>query len=128
MASNVLAFPSRPVKRLPSALNDNVPPEPPAPAAIAVPLRQRIERTIEVLIALLDDLDGDCDTELNGDERDSTDAEDEIGNAIRNYTMAPGCAFADGDGGEDHAEECLSYGVDQSLPINWQPIEWRRAA
>lgn len=46
-------------------------------AAAADRRRDRIEATIEALIALLDTIDGDADVEPNGDENDFTEAAEE---------------------------------------------------
>lgn len=68
--------------------------------------RAEIEGFISVAIGLLDLKDGDPDVEANGDEEDSTQAEDEAGGHTR-YGGGPGCSISDPDhehDGREHEE------------------------
>lgn len=69
-------------------------------------LRERAERTIEALIAMLDDLDGDTDVEANGDELDG-DFDD--------------YAFEDDDPDEDDSDREWSLGATANID---QRVGW----
>ena len=87
--------------------------------------RAQLEGFIAVAIDLLDVADGDVDIEPNGDELDSTGAEDDFIDHGPGHLRGPGCPIADegGDpldaGEEDQGLLMPEYGVDQTLgPIN----------
>lgn len=111
---------------------------PSAAALIAARLLNRhstseIGHAIEILMDVLDLMDGDADVELNGDERDGQPSEDEF---MLHGTHGPGCPLSDPDtcvtdAPHDKAEEgdfepersnelpIPRYGIDQSTgPIN----------
>ena len=70
-------------------------------------VRRKIEAAIELLIAMLDALDGDTDIEPNGDERDGSIAEDDwtAWFTLSGVWSGPGCPIADFDIGEDDCGE-----------------------
>ena len=78
---------------------------PPMPAVARVPARfdrPELEGFITVAIGLLDVMDGDSDLEPNGDEEDSTLAEDEAGAELHaRLEGGPGCPIGDPDCGID---------------------------
>jgi hypothetical protein len=100
-----------------------------------------IATAIEVLIDLLDQIGGDPDLEPNGDELDSTGAEDDF--CVHNVPFAlagPGCPLADpdmavddegcDDENDDREEDEVAhprYGIDQSHQLPWQPANDIRA-
>ena len=60
--------------------------------------RDALEALAERLIDRLDEMDGDPDYELTGDEADGSNAEDEEGNNHFGLANAgPGCAISDSD-------------------------------
>lgn len=60
--------------------------------------RDALATLAERLIDRLDEIDGDPDRELTGDEADGSNAEDEIGNHHHGILNAgPGCAISDSD-------------------------------
>lgn len=83
---------------------------PPAAAAlIAARLLNKhspheISEAIEILMDVLDLIDGDPDVELNGDEQDGTGAEDEEGGHTV-YAAGPGCEISDPGGCEHDGRE-----------------------
>lgn len=90
--------------------------------------RDALEGLVERLIDRLDELDGDPDRELTGDEADGSNAEDEIGNCHHGILNAgPGCAISDpgepvGDDEDEDIDELdwrqarrPDYGADQRL-------------
>jgi len=69
--------------------------------------RKTLDRLVERAIAQLDELDGDPDLELNGDEHDGSNAEDEV---LHFYHYAgkqgPGCLISDlGEDSHDQERE-----------------------
>lgn len=101
---------------------------PPPPAAVSRVLasfdRGQLEGFIAVAIDLLDLADGDPDledsgdTEPNGDECDTNNAEDEPFGGISVCGMGPGCPVSD-EGGNDDGVDFPDYGEDQSRgPLN----------
>lgn len=99
-------------KATPIALGSSAPPPAAVMRMLALHSREQLEGFVEVAIGLLDLVDGDPDvegidddaepvdddTELNGDERDSSNAEDEC---LAGYVPheGPGCPIADSDMG-----------------------------
>lgn len=60
--------------------------------------REQIAAAAAALVDLLDDIDGDPDVELNGDEADGTGSEDDFIDHLAPYSMrGPGCPIADPD-------------------------------
>lgn len=100
------------------------------PTGLAAFDRAAITRSIEVLVGLLDLIDGDTDVELNGDEADGNPAEDEF---MDHPHDGPGCPVADVDKGidddrhddDDPAEEddpsgqCDEDGINTNLTAQW---------
>lgn len=58
--------------------------------------RRRLEAAVEMLLQVLDLIDGDADLEPDGDERDSNGAEDDFMNHSL-WAAGPGCAVSDPD-------------------------------
>lgn len=90
--------------------------------------RPLLARLVERAMERLDEIDGDPDVELNGDELDGTCAEDEAGAELYARPFSgPGCPISDPDFGIDDVphddigeaelEEGVhgSYGVDQRI-------------
>lgn len=99
--------------------------------AVSRPLvtRAQVETSIEALIGLLDELDGDPDVEANGDELDGSPAEDDfwshgaVDHGAGCAVSDPDCAVDDvpcDDLDQDLENEdnhfCGSYAVDQTVP------------
>ena len=61
--------------------------------------RDEIAAAAQALIDLLDTIDGDPDSELNGDEADHSHSE-ECFVAFNNYASGPGCPISDAGGHE----------------------------
>jgi hypothetical protein len=90
--------------------------------------RQALASFITVAIELLDVVDGDSDTELNGDEEDGNASEDDF---MRHMANGPGCPIADSDFAVDdqYCDEPFQdlepeggvriprYGIDQRHPL-----------
>lgn len=51
---------------------------------------------VDLLLARLDRMDGDCDVEPNGDELDGTGAEDDFCPHSATWHAGPGCPISDG--------------------------------
>lgn len=66
--------------------------------------RDRLERTIEALIAVCDLLDSDAELEANGDEEDGSMAEDESAACFRGMHDGAGCPISDPDSEHDGRE------------------------
>lgn len=68
--------------------------------------RAELARITERLIDRMDELDGDSDVELNGDERDGTGAEDDFCDQNADWLEHPGCPVSDpGEDNGDHERE-----------------------
>ena len=63
--------------------------------------RPMLSRLVTHMIDHLDDLDGDADIEMNGDELDGTLGEDDFHDQSQNWLGYPGCPVAD-PGGCEH--------------------------
>lgn len=57
--------------------------------------RPLLARMVAKIIDRLDEMDGDSDVELNGDELDGSRGEDDFG-ILPNWILGPGCPIADG--------------------------------
>jgi hypothetical protein len=100
-----------------------------------------IADTIELLVDMLDLIDGDPDVEPNGDENDGTGGEDEFCNHnVPTTLQGPGCPISDfdvaiddgpcDDENDDREHEEVAhprYGVDQRKQLPWQPSNDIRA-
>lgn len=77
-----------------------------AAQAFVVPdTRQAIELAVDAFISRLDDMDGDPDLELNGDELDGTGAEDELAPGLHAGPFSgAGCPISDPDDARDEGE------------------------
>lgn len=64
-------------------------------AAIETEIELHLLR-VDLLLARLDRMDGDCDVELNGDEEDGTKAEDDFCLHNVSWSAGAGCPLADG--------------------------------
>ena len=84
-------------------------PAPPPMPAVARSLvrydRPTLESLLAVAIDLLDVMDGNPDTEANGDETDCNGAEDEPCGWFALHSEGPGCPVADPGGGEHDGRE-----------------------
>jgi hypothetical protein len=89
--------------------------------------RRTLASAVEVLVAVIDTMDGDPDLEPDGDEQDGNFAEDEDCAAFATMARGPGCIEADPDDAvddkgcddinDDREEESSAwpaYGIDQS--------------
>lgn len=78
---------------------------PPAPAVMALLSRfsrDELGNAIEVMVTLLDLWDADPDIEPNGDELDSSAAEDDfVPHNVPGHLQGPGCPIADDDSAAD---------------------------
>lgn len=103
-----------------------------APMLRVIPSLSRpvLARLTERLLERLDEIDGDNDVELNGDETDHCGTmEDEFYDHPRDNHANPGCPLSDPGGGDvgDEWEErdgmfLPVYGADQSTgPVDYQP-------
>jgi hypothetical protein len=66
--------------------------------------RAKVEAFVEISISLLDLMDGDPDTELNGDETDHCNSEDDFIDHS-SHGGGPGCAISDPGGCEHDGRE-----------------------
>ena len=68
--------------------------------------RPELARLTERMIDRMDELDGDADSELHGDEMDGHNGEDEFLDHSANWLGHPGCPIADpGEDGHDRERE-----------------------
>ena len=71
--------------------------------------RQALDRLVERAIDHMDELDGDADLELGGDELDTGNAEDEHAAGHPWGHVGPGCAISDPD------EDCGDAELEKAL-------------
>lgn len=86
--------------------------------------RQEIADAIEIMIDMLDAMDGDSDLETNGDELDGTGGEDDFCDHSHGWLAYLGCPISD-PGGEPAVHTIMpGYGESQDTePLNYAAAE-----
>ena len=92
-----------------ATLHPSAPPQAPAVMRVLSRFdRQSLASFITVAIELLDVVDGDSDTEPNGDELDGQPSEDEF---MQHRGDGPGCLISDPDKAVDDDPEGVDEGI-----------------
>ncbi|MCK9543194.1 MAG: hypothetical protein M0R03_14330 [Novosphingobium sp.] len=91
------------------------------PATFALFDRGTIASAVEVLVAVLDAMDGDTDIELNGDELDGSMGEDDFCAHNQGIWPGPGCPMSDPGEEDDPSGQHDEDGINTVFPVRDGP-------